>query len=77
MLPIYERELQMELQELTIKLYDEPSTIVGNYISHAWSDMTSVVFPPFLFLFSPFLAISLFGFHGVFFSFWLESSINF
>ena len=35
-----ERELQMELQELTIKLYDEPSTIVGNYISHVWSDMT-------------------------------------
>ena len=35
-----ERELQMELQELTIKLYDEPSTIVGKYISHAWSDMT-------------------------------------
>jgi hypothetical protein len=30
-----EHELQTELQELTIKLSGEPSTIVGKYISHA------------------------------------------
>ena len=35
-----EHELQTELQDLAIKLYDEPSTIVGKYISHAWSDKT-------------------------------------
>jgi hypothetical protein len=35
-----EHELQTELQDLTIKLSGVPSTIVGKYIYHAWSEKT-------------------------------------